>query len=166
VIRRVAFGKALMAGLAGAMAWEAAARLAIALGLPIFDVVYIMGTLVAGDSPASVWWPIGLAVHLLVGAIWAVFYAYFFWSEFPWKPYVQGMVFALGPAIVTGLVMVPQLALMHPLVLHGQLPKPGVFARHLGWGGPVGDILGHLIYGAVLGAIYVRPVGYPVRRHA
>ncbi|MNG36533.1 hypothetical protein D3C84_1235870 [compost metagenome] len=38
----------------------------------------------------------------------------------------------------------------------------GLFARHLGAAGPLMIVAGHLVYGAVLGAIYVRPVGYRV----
>jgi hypothetical protein len=101
-----------------------------------------------------------------VGAIWAIFYAYFFWSTFAWPPVAQGLVFSLGPAVLAGLVMVPQMGLMHPLMLRGEMPAPGKFAVMLGWGGPAGNLLGHLLYGVTVGWLYTRPVGYPVRRGA
>ncbi|HYX27323.1 MAG TPA: hypothetical protein VE863_02055 [Pyrinomonadaceae bacterium] len=59
--------------------------------------------------------------------------------------------------------MVPQMSFMHPLILNGQLHATGVFGIKLGWGGPLGIVVGRLIYGAVLGR-YVRPVGYRVGR--
>jgi hypothetical protein len=34
----------------------------------------------------------------------------------------------------------------------------------LGWGGPTGIVIGHLVYGAVMGGLYVKPVGYKVGR--
>jgi hypothetical protein len=49
-------------------------------------------------------------------------------------------------------------------MLDGRLSPAGVFGVKLGWGGPAGIIIGHLIYGAVMGRLYVRPVGYPVGR--
>jgi hypothetical protein len=76
----------------------------------------------------------------------------------------QGLVFSIGPAVLAGLIMVPQMGYMHPLILHGTLPVPGVFATNVGWGGPAGILIGHLIYGAVMGSLYVKPVGYPVGR--
>ena len=164
MIRRVAFRKAIFAGAAGALAWEIAARILILLGIPIFDLVYLLGTMVLGPRSPWEWWPVGMALHATVGAIWTIFYAYFFWSTFDWRPWVQGLIFSLGPAILAGLIMVPQMGYMHQLVLLGRLPYPGIFGRQLGWGGPAGILLGHLIYGAAMGALYVRPVGSRVRK--
>jgi hypothetical protein len=161
MIRRVHFRKAVGAGIAGAAAWEFVLRLLIAIGLPLSDPVRLLGTMVAGDTGPLRWWPAGMALHAAVGAIWAIFYAYFFWSTFDWNPPLQGLVFSLGPAVLSGLIMIPQIGYMHPLIQQGQLPFPGVFACRYGWGGPAGDLIGHLTYGFVLGALYRRPVGYP-----
>src|SRR5215208_2903882 len=166
MIRRVAFGKAVLAGAAGALAWELVLRLLVSLGLPLFDLVYVLGTMALGRASAWQWWLTGITLHAAVGAIWAIFYAYFFWSTFDWPPAVQGLAFSLGPATLAGLVMVPQMGLMHPLILQGEMPHPGVFAIKLGWGGPAGVLLGHLIYGAAMGSLYTRPVGYAAGRGA
>jgi hypothetical protein len=162
MIRRVAFRKAILAGALGALAWEVAARLLIVVGLPLFDLVFTLGTMALGDARPWLWWPVGLALHATVGAIWAIFYAYFFWSTYNWRPAIQGLVFSLGPAALAGLIMVPQMSFLHPLILNGRLPANGIFGLNLGWGGPAGIVLGHLIYGAVMGSLYVRPVGYRV----
>lgn len=164
MIRRVAFGKALLAGAAGALAWEIVARALISIGIPILDIVYVLGTMVLGRVAAWQWWPVGMGLHIMVGVIWAIFYAYFFWSAFDWRPAVQGLAFSLGPAVLAGLVMVPQMGWMHPLVLQGEMPHPGIFGLNLGWGGPMGVLLGHIVYGATLGSLYTRPVGHATRR--
>jgi hypothetical protein len=164
MIRRVAFGKAILAGAAGALAWEVAVRVLILLGVPLFDLVFTLGTMVFGQVGPWRWWPAGMVLHATVGAIWAIFYAYFFWSTYDWSPTVQGLVFSLGPAVLAGLIMVPQMGFMHALMLNGTLQVPGVFATKLGWGGPAGIIVGHLIYGSVMGSMYVKPVGYRVGR--
>src|SRR3712207_2729236 len=98
-----------------------------------------------GDAPAWLWWPAGLALHAGVGAIWAIFYAYFFWSTFDWPPPLQGLAFSCIPIALAGFVMLPQIGWMHPLVLRGELPRPGLFGIVEGWGGPVGIVLGHLV---------------------
>ena len=165
MIRRVAFGKAVMAGAAGALAWEVVARVVIWLRVPVFDLVYLLGTMVSGPVDAWKWWPLGMAVHATVGIIWAIFYAYFFWSDFNWRPPMQGLVFSFGPAILAGLIMVPQMGFMHVMILQGQLPYPRLFGIGLGWGGPVGIVVGHLIYGITMGSLYIKPVGFKVRRH-
>ncbi len=159
MIRRVAFKKAIFAGVLGAAAWEAFARLSIFAGFRVFDLVRVLGTLVVEQtSPFWLWWPIGLALHSMVGAIWAIFYAYFFWSTLDVRPLIQGMLFSLVPAALAGIVMVPQLGLMHP-----SPDQPfGFFAMLIGSGGPLAIVLGHLIYGVVLGTLYTRPVGYSV----
>src|SRR5688500_8304643 len=164
MIRRVAFAKAVLAGAAGALAWEVAARLLIWAGVPIFDLVRLLGTMLLPDAAAWQWWPLGMALHLAVGAIWAVFYAYFFWSNYGWRPAAQGVVFSLGPAVLAGLIMVPQMGWMRE-GLPGSMPHPGLFAWNLGWGGPLGILLGHLIYGATMGRLYTHPVGHSVTKH-
>ena len=159
MIRRVAFKKAGLAGAAGAIVWDLAARAALLLGLPLFDLVSVLGTLAVGPgNTAFVWWTAGLVLHLIVGAIWAVFYAYFFWSTFNIPPLFQGVLFSLFPAILAGLIMIPQMDLM----LEGGAPNLGFFAVGIGWGGPVGVFVGHIIYGIVVGSIYTHPVGYRV----
>lgn len=164
MIRRVAFKKAVMAGAAGAFAWEAVVRILLIMGVPLLDNVKMLGTMLAGHAGPVAWWPVGMALHAMVGAIWAIFYAYFFWSTFDWAPVTQGLVFSLGPAVLAGLIMIPQMGYMHPLVQSGELPWPGLFGWSFGWGGPAGDFIGHFVYGITLGSIYQRPVGYPASR--
>src|SRR5688572_15451358 len=165
MLRRVAFRKAVLAGACGAAAWEAVLRPLITLDVPLFDLVRLLGTTFFGrDASAWQWWPLGMLLHACVGAIWAIFYAYFFWSTYGWKPRTQGVVFSLLPAALAGLVMVPQMGWMHPSVLDGSWAHPGLFAWQVGWGGPAGIVLGHLIYGFTLGTVYVKPVGSPTGR--
>ena len=157
MIRRVAFGKAICAGVAGAAGWEVTARLLQYTGANVFDLVNALGTTVLGPHAASTaWWPVGMLLHCSVGAIWAIFYAYFFWSTFDLKPIAQGMLFSLLPAFLAGLIMVPQIEVMRS----APSGSFGMFAVSLGFWGPTMILVGHLIFGAVMGGLYVRPVGY------
>ena len=161
MIRVVALRKAALAGAVGALAWEAVMRGAILAGVPLFDIVRGLGTLVSAEP--SVWWPLGLAAHMGVGVCWALVYAYFFWARFDWPPPVQGLVFSLVPAALALTIVGPQLELMHSdasivtLTLERLLPE--LSTGHIG-----GLLLGHAIFGLIVGALYTRPVGYPADR--
>src|SRR5688500_7282846 len=161
MIRRVAFKKAILGGALGALVWEIAVRLLVLLGLPMFDLVHTLGTMILGAGTSLwQWWPAGMAMHALVGSIWAIFYAYFFWSFYDFPPAVQGVIFSIRPALLAGLIMIPQMDFM----IEGRSSNLGMFALGIGWLGPVSVVLGHLIYGVVMGSIYRRPVGYATRK--
>jgi beta-glucosidase/6-phospho-beta-glucosidase/beta-galactosidase len=164
MIRSVAYSKAVFAGMVGAVVWEVAARLLIWAGLPFFDIVSTLGTLALPHASAWASWTVGMLLHLLIGAIWAVFYAYFFWSVLPLRPALQGVVFAFVPMLLAIFIMHPQFDLMHPLVQGGQLPSSGLFGLSGGLHEPLSIAAGHLIWGTVLGLLYTRPVGYPANR--
>jgi hypothetical protein len=165
MIRLVAYKKALIAGALGAAVWEVVVRGFVAAGFPMFDLVHMLGRMTLGsDAEPWEWWTAGMSMHAVVGAIWAVFYAYFFWSMFDRPPVLQGIIFSLLPMVLAGLIMVPQMDLMDQQVLSGAAQRNSFFAFKLGFGGPAAIILGHLVYGAVLGYLYRDPVGYPAGR--
>jgi beta-glucosidase/6-phospho-beta-glucosidase/beta-galactosidase len=164
MIRSVAFGKAVAAGMAGAVAWEIMARALIWSGVPFFDIVGTLGTVALPHVSPWASWATGFLLHLVVGAIWGVFYAYFFWSVLPLGPTVQGLIFAFVPMPLAIFVMHPQLDLMNPLVLAGILPSSGLFGLSGGLHEPLSIALGHLLWGTVLGCLYTHPVGYSSHR--
>ena len=122
MIRRVAYGKAVLAGMAGAVALEIVARLLILAGAPVFDIVGTLGALAQPYASGLASWSVGMALHLTVGAIFAVFYAYFFWSTLPLRPVFQGVVFALFPMVLAIVIMGPQFELMNPLAVSREPP--------------------------------------------
>lgn len=132
-------------------------------GVPLFDMVRELGTLVFSEADGLAWWIAGLTAHIFVGVGWALFYAFFFWSRFNLRPAFQGLVFAVLPAALAILIVAPQLRLMH---LDAEVMQ-------LGWGmlsepftlPAVGGLLiGHAVFGLTMGSLYTHPVGYPVKR--
>ncbi len=165
MIRVVSYRKAILAGIAGALAWELAARLLILAGLPMTDIVFLLGTLVVGHAPWALWWPVGLMLHAGAGALWAIFYAYFVFGSRDWPGPILGLAFAFVPALFTIPIMEPQLELMNPL-LGDAIHYSGLFGLSDGWFQPAGLLLGHLVYGLTLGTLYRRPVGHRTGRYA
>ncbi|HEX4761290.1 MAG TPA: family 1 glycosylhydrolase [Sphingomicrobium sp.] len=159
MLRVVAFRKAIAAGAAGAVVWEAALRLLALLGLPSFDLVRELGTLAFPSGGAAEWWPAGMAAHATVGAAWALFYAYFFWARFRWPPVLQGLAFAALPAMLAALIVYPQLQLMHLRQDMVQLDWHE-FLTGLEQTRLTGLLAGHALFGLTVGALYTHPVGY------
>ena len=163
MLRVVAFRKAIAAGAAGAVVWEASLRLLALLGLPSFDLVRELGTLAFPSGGAAEWWPAGMAAHATVGAAWALFYAYFFWARFRWPPVLQGLAFAALPAMLAALIVYPQLQLMHLRQDMVQLDWRE-FLTGLEQTRLTGLLAGHALFGLTVGALYTHPVGYPSDR--
>lgn len=163
MIRVISFRKAVLAGAAAAVAWELLLRPLLIAGVPSVDIVRMLGLVVAPAGPAWAWWSAGMALHILVGVIWAVFYAYFFWSVLAFRPVWQGLAFSIVPTVLATLIVYPQLRVMQAAETVLQV-DPWRLLVKLSWHERGGLLLGHLVYGPVLGAIYTHPVGYPAER--
>ena len=159
MVRVVAFRKAVLAGISGAIAMEATLHALTLAGLPSVDMVAELGSVVFMNSRVLVWVAAILA-HLAIGVCWAVFYGYFFWARLSWPPPLQGLAFAALPAFLAILIVYPQLELMR----HGTdvvTLDVAHFLAPLSMEIVGGLIAGHAVFGLVVGAIYRRPVGYP-----
>ncbi|MDP8917081.1 MAG: family 1 glycosylhydrolase [Pseudomonadota bacterium] len=158
MIRVISIRKALLAGAAGAAAWELVLRLFSLLGLPLVDLVRVLGTLIFPAGQSWTWWAAGSVMQVGAGALIATFYAYFVWSLFAWRPLLQGVAFGLGVAVLAQLVTYPLLQVMHA---DAEINRTGLLGLldEVGWRERLGLMIGHLVYGAVLGALYTRPVG-------
>lgn len=163
MIRVISIRKAVGAGAAGAVAWEVLMRSLALAGLPLVDMVKTLGTVFAPADTAWAWWGLGLVLHIGVGALGAIFYAYFFWSLRPWRPALQGLAFGLVGAVVVTLAVYPLLLVMHAPGVMLQATLWGL-QRMVTWRERAGLLLGHVVYGLILGSLYTRPVGYPVAR--
>ena len=162
MIRVVALKKAIVAGLCGAAAMEIFSFATRRAGLATVDLITELGSVDFDHLPivANV---AAVLAHLGVGVAWAVFYAFFFWGRFHFRPAIQGLLFAILPATLAILVVYPELALMHLPAHAVRLDLQGFFAPLSP--AAVGSLLvSHALFGLTVGAIYRRPVGYAVDR--
>ena len=91
---------------------------------------------------------IALILNVLLGLVWAMIYARFFVQRLPGAGWQRGMLFSLLPWILSLVVFFP-------------LTGIGVFGSKLdaGFLPAVGNLILHLVYGAVLGTLYKADVG-------
>jgi beta-glucosidase/6-phospho-beta-glucosidase/beta-galactosidase len=164
MIRVISIRKAVLAGAVAALVLEIAVRLLVIIGVPGVDMVRTLGTIIFPEGPPLAWWLAGLILHVGVGVLWAIFYAYFFWSLFSWRPILQGLAFSALPALLAEFIMYPQLKLMHSDTLVAY-ENAWTLLKKVTWDERISLLVAHLIFGAVLGALYARPVGYPAGKH-
>lgn len=67
-----------------------------------------------------------------------------------------GALTGVAHGVLAGSVLAP-LGRRSRCIASGRLPAPGFFGRRLGVATPIGIVAAHVIYGAMLGYIFVVP---------
>ena len=136
--------RAAVAGAVGAAAYLAE----MAVDLPLFDCptddLLLLGGLVTRDP--RIWPILGGVLHFTNGMALAQVYA-LVERRLPGPPWARGVVFTLIENTVLWAI-VPLFDRYHPAIREGKLPKmnrPVPFLQ---------QVLRHIAYGAVLGAVY------------
>lgn len=120
------------------------------------DLPLLLGTMVVEDPDAAR--AAGFALHLGFGQLFAVFYAAGF-AALDRNGWWLGALFGLVHAVVALTVLVPLLPGVHPRMASERagpsstavLEPPGLFALNYGVATPAVTIVGHLLYGVLLG---------------
>jgi uncharacterized membrane protein YagU involved in acid resistance len=102
------------------------------MGMPAMNPADMLASQMGGVTV------LGWAGHLSIGVILAVSYSAFFLERLPGPPLARGALFSLIPWLMAQLIVMPMMGM--PL-FSGSVAMAS------------GSLLGHLMYGAVLGAI-------------
>ena len=136
--------RAAAAGLIATASMTALLLIEPAVGLPEIAIGQLLSTSLSLTSAHSSAGPaVGWLIHFGVGSLWAIVYAGFMLVRLPGSPFIRGLLYG-------ALVFLLAQSLLLPLV------GGGFFSR----GDPsmlVGGLLGHLVYGGVLGWVYGVP---------
>lgn len=132
---------ALGAGLAATAAMTAFTFMAPLMGFEMNIPKMLAGTM---DAPIIVGW----AAHFMVGIVLAVFYAAIFLPKSNKEAnFKSGALFGIAPWLLAQLMVMPMMSIM----------SGGGFVSGLFSGSilvAMASLIGHLLYGAVLGALY------------
>jgi len=127
-------GRAVTAGLVGTAMMTVLMLAAPMMGLPPMPIGEMLGAFLGIGAVA------GWGMHFFIGVVLAAIYALTFAGRLPGRPVLGGMVFGSGVFLLAQLVVTPMMG-------------GGVFS-----GGNAamiaGSLMGHLVYGGLLGAIY------------
>jgi len=133
--------RAVATGLIATASMTALLLIEPAIGLPEIAIGQLLSTSLSLTTALSSAGPaVGWVVHFVVGVLWALAYAAVIMTRLPGSPLVRGLLYG-------ALVFLLAQALLLPLV------GAGFFSR----GDPsmlAGGLIGHLVYGGVLGWVY------------
>lgn len=138
-------GRAILAGLAGTAAMTMLMLAAPMMGMPPMNIGEMLGSMMGGVVA------LGWAAHLMIGVVLAVVYAAVFARRLPGPGPVRGALYGVAPWLMAQLVVMPMMGA-------GLFSGSAMVAA--------GSLMGHLVYGAVLGAVYGHAAAAPVGRTA
>lgn len=127
--------RAALAGLVGTTAMTGLMLAAPMMGLPPMNIGEMLGSMMGGVTA------LGWAAHFMIGTGFAVGYAGVLARRLPGPPVARGMLFALAPWLMAQVVVMPMMG-------------AGFFSGSVL--AAMGSLMGHLVYGAVIGATYGR----------
>lgn len=154
-------GKAFTAGMVGGavmtgIMWMARTFMGMPMNLEMME-----GTMLV-QPPSGVAWIVGLLMHLVISGLIGLLYAWGFERVTRRAGWLVGAGFGVLHAIIGG-VMMGMVPAIHPLIPE-MMPAPGAFLSNIPMG-PLAFLMLHIIYGAVVGAIY-KPVAHAHRAAA
>jgi hypothetical protein len=140
--------RAIAAGFIGTLLMTMIMMLAPAMGMPKMDIAAMLGSMFAGQPPAmgSSPWLIGFGMHLMIGiAVLSIAFGLISNHLPTSSSLAKGLFFGVILWLLAQLMVMPMMG-------------AGLFSSHLPQGTMLaaGSLMGHLIYGGVVGLIYHR----------
>ncbi len=142
---RINWSRAALAGLLGTAVMTAVGVwVAPMMGMPPMKPATMLAGAMGGSTV------LGWAGHLMIGTVLALIYATVA-QWLPGAPWLRGALYGLAPWLMAQLVVIPMMGMP---VFSGSAVTA------------VGSLIGHLVYGAVVGATYGTGALQAPRRHA
>lgn len=145
---------AVVAGLWGTFALTAFLMVGLKLGWVHLDFAKLLGGIVMPLNRSGRW--VGLGLHFTFGVVFAMLYSWIFdlvglWPS-AWTPFV-GTMFGLYHWVFS-MFLIDVARRFNPHIHEGEETDPGTWGIRLGPQEAVVQMLGHLIYGTVVGFAY------------
>lgn len=147
--------KAILGGFIATLVMTMMMYAAPMIGMPKMDVAGMLGSMFNGGQPlemtSGLWW-MGMMIHFVNGTVvFALIYAYLLYGWLPGGPWLRGLTWGL---ILWFLYQVMIMPVMGKGIFGINTPAPMMMV--------LGSMMGHIVYGAILGAI----AGEQAVRHA
>ncbi len=143
---------AVVWGIVATAVFTALSMMAAAMGMTRMDLLDLLGSAVLRSGTAGSR-ALGALVHHMNGALLAVAWAYgVALVDLP-ANWATGLLWG-GVLTILALWMMSAIGSVHPAIRRGEQEDPGPAATNLGAMTPIGSLMGHLVYGLVLGLTY------------
>lgn len=144
---------AVVAGVAGTVVMSMLLAMAPMMGMPKMDIVGMLATMFTKTANMSLGW----VLHLMMGIVFAIVYAALWSAGIGTAGAVGGAVFGAVQWLVVGVIMGMGVPMMHAGVKAGTTNAPGYWMTANGNGmmAFVGGLIGHAVFGLVVGLVYI-----------
>ncbi len=133
-------GRAILGGFVGTIVLTMLMYIAAPMmGIPKMDIAAMLGSVLGG-------WTMGMVIHFVNGVVlFPLIYVFVLYSKLRGTPAIKGILWGATLWLVAGLVVMPMMG-------------AGLFGTaNGGMMAAAASLIGHLVYGALLGAIAGRP---------
>ncbi len=144
---------AFWAGLAGGVVMGIWAMMMNMVGFSQMSMANYEGCMITGNTEGTGTFAAGMVMHLVLSVLIAFVYAFAFetiWGNATW---LSGLVFGAVHWIIAGLVL-PMMDSMSTCVKRNAMTPLRMFASGYGSDAVITFLVGHLLYGAVVGWLY------------
>ncbi len=144
--------KLFVAGFVATAAMTALMYAAPMMGMPKMDIATMLGTMFVASLGPAFW--LGMMIHLMMGAIlFPSIYRFVLQPTSGTGTGYKGVLFGLLLWATANFMVMPMMGAIHPMVKSGMMPAPGFLMLNLGVMAPMGSLIGHLLYGGLLGKL-------------
>ncbi len=140
-MKKVNFLNVVISGVAATIAMTALMFMAPMMGMPKMNIAKMLGSMMGNNEM------LGWIAHFMIGIILAFIYAAIFYKKFTPKGSINGLIFSFIPWLAAQLMVMPMM-----MTMKGMSFTAGIFSGSLIMA--MGSLMGHLVYGLVLGVIY------------
>ncbi len=150
------WSNALWAGLAGGIAMGIWAMMMHMAGFSRMSMTSYEGCMITGEDSGTNTFTAGMAMHLLLSVLIAFVYSWAFEAIWGAASWFYGLLLGLAHWLVAGLAL-RMMDGMNSCVKHNAMNPIGFFANGYGSGAVLTFLVGHLIFGAIVGWLYSVP---------
>lgn len=138
---QISFTKAIVGGLSATIIMTLFTVMGGMMNIKM-DIPAMLGSLFGGNLI------IGWLMHFMIGIILAVNYAVIFYSKSNTQPlWLRGAIFGIIPWFMAQIMIMPMMSMMNGMPFSSGLFSGSIIMT-------TASLVGHLVYGAVLGSIY------------
>lgn len=139
----------VIAGIIATIVFTTVLMMAPKMGMPKMDIVSLLGSMFGKPNQALGW-----MMHLMMGIIFALIYAFLWSNGIVTATWTSGLVFGAVHWLVVGVVM-GMIPMMHVGIKSGAVQAPGMWMTNSGgFMAFMGGLVGHMIFGVVIALVY------------